>query len=390
MTAPKTPPPQAVFKTKTKAEKEASAAAKSGKMPSPKADKKPAAATKTARAEKKPVERVTQTADSAQPDLDAMLQGLLKSTPRLAEPGVQAPGQRCGLVAIVGKPNVGKSTLLNALVGQKISITSRKAQTTRHRITGMHTQGATQFVFVDTPGFQTVHGNALNKSLNKAVQGAVSDVDLILLVVEAGSFTPADARVLALLGKDIPTILVANKLDNVHRRGDIAPWLQEMQQKHAFAEFVPMSAKNAKDVERLLGVCEGFLPEQAWWYGEDELTDRSEKFLASELVREKLFRLTGDELPYTSTVVIDKFEEEPPQKKGQKRLLRIAATIVVERDGHKAMVIGDKGERIKRIGMETRVELEKLADAKVFLELWVKVRSGWADDAARVRSFGYE
>ena len=386
-TAPKKTPPQAVFKTATKAEKQAA-----------KPQKKPAAGTEAvkppaskAKPVKKPLERPLESAqDDTQPDLNAMLEGLLKSTPRLSEPGTQAEGQRCGLVAIVGKPNVGKSTLLNALVGQKISITSRKAQTTRHRITGMHTQGATQFVFVDTPGFQTLHGNALNKSLNKTVQGAVNDVDLILLVVEAGSFTPADARVLALLGKDIPTILIANKLDNVHRRGDIAPWLQEMQQKHAFAEFVPMSAKNAKDVERLLGVCERFLPEQAWWYGEDELTDRSEKFLASELVREKLFRLTGDELPYTSTVVIDKFEEEPPQRKGQKRLLRIAATIVVERDGHKAMVIGDKGERIKRIGMETRVELEKLADAKVFLELWVKVRSGWADDAARVRSFGYE
>jgi GTP-binding protein Era len=384
-TAPKKTPPQAVFKTATKAEKQAA-----------KPQKKPAVAaavttpSAAAKATKKPVERPLDANDDTQPDLNAMLEGLLKSTPRLAEPGTQAEGQRCGLVAIVGKPNVGKSTLLNALVGQKISITSRKAQTTRHRITGMHTQGATQFVFVDTPGFQTLHGNALNKSLNKTVQGAVSDVDLILLVVEAGSFTPADARVLALLGKDIPTILVANKLDNVHRRGDIAPWLQDMQQKHAFAEFVPMSAKSAKDVERLLLVCERFLPEQAWWYGEDELTDRSEKFLASELVREKLFRLTGDELPYTSTVVIDKFEEEPPTRKGQKRLLRIAATIVVERDGHKAMVIGDKGERIKRIGMETRVELEKLADAKVFLELWVKVRSGWADDAARVRSFGYE
>ncbi len=324
--------------------------------------------------------------------------------------------QKCGLIAIVGKPNVGKSTLLNALVGQKISITSRKAQTTRHRITGMRTLGATQFVFVDTPGFQTLHANALNKSLNKTVQGAVGDVDLILFVVEAGSFTPADARVLKLLGRDIPTVLLANKLDNVHRRGDIAPWLQEMQAKHAgttpgrsqvvpspsggglgepspggaFCEFVPMSAKNPKDIERLFGICEKYLPAQPWFYGEDELTDRSEKFLAGELVREKLFRLTGDELPYTSTVIIDKFEEEPPQKKGQKRLLRIAATIVVERDGHKAMVIGDKGERIKRIGMETRVELEKLADAKVFLELWVKVRSGWADDEARVRSFGYE
>jgi GTP-binding protein Era len=385
-TAPKKTPPQAVFKTPTKAEKQAAKPQKKSVVTAPPVK----APLPAAKAIKKPMDRPVETSDDSQPDLDAMLQGLLKSTPRLTEPGTQVDGQRCGLVAIVGKPNVGKSTLLNALVGQKISITSRKAQTTRHRITGMHTAGATQFVFVDTPGFQTLHGNALNKSLNKTVQGAVSDVDLILLVVEAGSFTPADARVLALLGKDIPTILIANKLDNVHRRGDIAPWLQEMQQKHAFAEFVPMSAKNAKDVERLLGVCERFLPEQAWWYAEDELTDRSEKFLASELVREKLFRLTGDELPYTSTVVIDKFEEEPPQRKGQKRLLRIAATIVVERDGHKAMVIGDKGERIKRIGMETRVELEKLADAKVFLELWVKVRSGWADDAARVRSFGYE
>jgi GTP-binding protein Era len=254
----------------------------------------------------------------------------------------------------------------------------------------MHTVGETQFVFVDTPGFQTLHGNALNKSLNKTVVGAVADVDLILFVVEAGSFTPADARVLALLGKNIPTLLIANKLDNIHRRGDIAPWLQTMQEKHSFSEFVPMSAKSSKDIERLLDICAKYLPEQAWWYAEDELTDRSERFMAAEMVREKLFRLTGDELPYTSTVIIDKFEEEAPQKKGQKRLLRIAATIVVERDSHKAMVIGDKGERIKRIGMETRVELEKLMDCKVFIEMWVKVRSGWADDEARVRSFGYE
>jgi GTP-binding protein Era len=322
-------------------------------------------------------------------DLESMLEGLLKTTPRAAPGAVSQAGERCGLVAIVGKPNVGKSTLMNALVGQKISITSRKAQTTRHRITGIHTRGATQFVFVDTPGFQTRHNNALNRSLNKTVMGAVGDVDLILFVVEAGMFNQADAKVLALLSKTVPTLLVANKLDQVNRRADIAPWLQEMQQRHAFSEFVPMSAKNAKDIERMLGICEKYLPEQAWWYAADELTDRSEKFLASETVREKLFRLTGDELPYTSTVVIDKFEEEPGRGK-QKRLLRIAATIVVERDGHKAMVIGDKGERIKRIGMETRVELEKLLDAKVFIEMWVKVRSGWADDEARVRSFGYE
>jgi GTPase len=296
--------------------------------------------------------------------------------------------QRCGLIAIVGKPNVGKSTLLNALVGQKISITSRKAQTTRHRITGIRTAGAAQFVFVDTPGFQTRHGTALNRSLNKTVLGAVADVDLVLFVVDAGRFTPADAKVLGLLKPGIPAILIANKLDELNRRGELAPWLQEMATRHEFAEIVPMSAKSRKDIERLFPICEKYLPEQPLGYAEDELTDRSEKFLAAETVREKLFRLTGDELPYTSTVVIDKFYEEPSPK--HKRLVRIAATIIVERDSHKAMVIGDKGERLKRIGTEARQELEKLMDCKVFLELWVKVRSGWADDEARVRSFGYE
>jgi GTPase len=323
-------------------------------------------------------------------DIDAMLAASKGNRVVASQAEVAPADQRCGLIAIVGKPNVGKSTLLNALVGQKISITSRKAQTTRHRITGMHTQGAAQYVFVDTPGFQTIHGNALNKSLNKAVQGAVGDVDVVFLVVEAGSFTSADEKVLSLLAPGIPTILVANKLDTMKNRPEIMQWLQAMQDRHPFAEIVPMSAKNDKDVQRLLGIAEKYLPEQAWMYAADELTDRSEKFMAAEMVREKLFRLTGDELPYTSTVVIDKFEEEKGKTKGVKRLVRIAATIVVERDGHKAMVIGDKGERLKRMGMEARTELEKLYDAKVFLELWVKVRSGWADDAARVRSFGYE
>jgi len=325
---------------------------------------------------------------SGQNDLEEMIAGLHRHSRSAVPNDTPVAGQRCGQIAIVGKPNVGKSTLLNALVGQKISITSRKAQTTRHRITGIRTAGAVQFVFVDTPGFQTRHSNALNRSLNQAVLGAVGDVDLIMLVVEAGRFNQADARVLSLLNKDIPVLLLANKLDQVNCRADMAPWLQDMQHRHNFAEFVPMSAKNAKDIERLLGICEKYLPEQAWWYAADELTDRSEKFLASEMVREKLFRLTGDELPYTSTVVIDQFAEEAGRGK-QKRLLRIAATIVVERDSHKAMVIGDKGERIKRIGTETRIELEKALDCKVFIELWVKVRSGWADDEARVRSFGY-
>ena len=326
----------------------------------------------------------------AKTDLEAMLAAARPGAGAMAASDAAAAreGQRCGLIAIVGKPNVGKSTLMNALVGQKISITSRKAQTTRHRITGIRTRADTQFVFVDTPGFQTRHGTALNKSLNKAVLGAIGDVDVILFVVEAGSFTLQDAKVLSLLKPDIPVLLVANKLDTVHRRAEIAPWLKSMQERHPFAEFVPMSAKKRDDIERLYGICEKYLPEQAWWYAEDELTDRSEKFLASETVREKLFRFTGDELPYTSTVVIDKFDEEP--SKAHKRFMRIAATIVVERDGHKAMVIGEGGERLKRISTEARQELEKLLDAKVFLEVWVKVRSGWADDEARVRSFGYE
>ena len=302
----------------------------------------------------------------------------------MAEPKpVVAAGRKCGLVAIVGRPNVGKSTLLNALVGQKISITSNKAQTTRHRITGIRTRSQTQFVFVDTPGFQTRHVAALNRSLNRAVTGTVADVDVMLLVVEAGKFGNADASVLALLPPDKPVLLVANKLDTVTRRADLAPWLQQMQARHAFAEFVPMSAEKAADVERLLGIVEPYLPEQPWLYEEDALTDRSDRFLAAEIVREKLFRLTGDELPYTSTVIIDKYEEEGD-------LHRIAATIVVERDAHKGMIIGSGGERLKRIGSESRQELERLLGARVFIELWVKVRGGWADDDAHLRSYGYE
>ncbi len=297
------------------------------------------------------------------------------------------PTQRCGLLAIVGRPNVGKSTLLNALVGQKISITSSKAQTTRHRITGIRTVDEAQFIFVDTPGFQTRHGAALNRTLNRTVQGVLSDVDVVLFVVEAGRFGLDDAKVLALLqaeglvGK--PVILVANKLDTVHRRADLAPWLQGMQDRHAFAEFVPLAATRQGEVERLLSILKPYLPRQPWFYEADALTDRSERFLASEIIREKLFRLTGDELPYASTVVIERFEEEG-------RLRRIAASIVVDREAHKGMIIGAGGQRLKRVGSEARQELESLMDAKVFLELWVKVRSGWADNEEHLRSYGYE
>ncbi len=311
-------------------------------------------------------------------------------------PDAVARPPRCGLVAIVGRPNVGKSTLLNALVGQKVSITSSKAQTTRHRITGIRSlgkadEGGAQFVFVDTPGFQTQHVAALNRTLNRTVQSVLSDVDVVLFVVEAGRFGLDDAKVLSLVSSQVgsasefakPVFLIANKLDAVHRRAELAPWLKSMQERHAFAEFVPLSAKKDADVQRLLGIIQPYLPEQPWLYEEDALTDRSDRFLASEIIREKLFRLTGDELPYTSTVVIDKFEEEG-------NLRRIAASIVVERDAHKGMIIGAGGERLKRIGSEARQELEKLLDAKVFLELWVKVRSGWADDEAHLRSYGYE
>ena len=293
---------------------------------------------------------------------------------------------RCGLVAIVGRPNVGKSTLLNALVGQKISITSRKAQTTRHRITGIRTLGATQFIFVDTPGFQTkeIRGRtALNRNLNRTVTSVLGDVDVVLFMVEAGRFSLDDAKVLALLPPDKPSFLVANKLDVVARRTDILPWLKGMQERHPFTEYVPMSSTKPTDVERLFKIVEPYLPAQPWMHEEDALTDRSDKFMAAELIREKLFRLTGDELPYSATVVIDKYEEEG-------NLRRIAATIVVERDAHKGMVIGDGGERLKRIGSETRVELEKLTGNKVFLEIWVKVRSGWADSEEHLRSYGYE
>jgi GTPase len=300
----------------------------------------------------------------------------------VSAPATEDAPRRCGLVAIVGRPNVGKSTLLNALVGQKISITSRKAQTTRHRITGIRTVGPTQFVFVDTPGFQMKHGTALHRTLNRTVLSSLSEVDVVLFVVEAGRFGLDDAKVLALLPPGKPVLLIANKLDAVKRRNDMLPWLKSMQERHAFAEFVPMSALQDADVQRLFEILAPYLPEGPWHHEEDALTDRSDRFLASELIREKLFRLTGDELPYSCTVQIDKFEEED--------LRRIAASIIVERDAHKGMVVGAGGLRLKRIGSEARQELEHLLGAKVFLELWVKVRSGWADDEAHLRSFGYE
>jgi GTP-binding protein Era len=322
-------------------------------------------------------------------DIDAMLSNSASVAAHASTaPKPAEADQRCGLVAIVGRPNVGKSTLLNALVGQKVSITSRKAQTTRHRIIGIRTEGDSQFVFVDTPGFQLRHTAALNRTLNRTVLSSLTDVDVVLFVVEAGRFGLDDAKVLALLPPDKPVLLIANKLDTVVRRADLAPWLKGMQDRHAFAEFVPLTAKKPTDVARLLDIVRPYLPAEPWTHDSEALTDRSERFLASELIREKLFRLTGDELPYTSTVVIDRFEEQASDDHG--RMIKVAASIVVEREAHKGMVIGHGGEVLKRIGSEVRSELEKLMDAKVFVELWVKVRSGWAADEDHLRSYGYE
>ena len=291
--------------------------------------------------------------------------------------------KRFGTIAIVGRPNVGKSTLLNALVGQKLSITSDKPQTTRHRLLGLRTEGLVQYAFVDTPGFQVRHTRAINRAMNRTVSAALAEVDVVLWVVEAGQVSPEDERVGELIPSGKPVILVANKLDRVQSRVGLLPWLQALGTRKQLAEIVPLSARKRNDAERLLGIIAPYLPESEWAFDAEQLTDRSERFLAAEILREKLFRLTGDELPYSSAVLIERFEQEG-------ELRRIAAAIVVEREGHKAMVIGASGERLKRISSEARLEMQRLFGAPVFLEVWVKTRSGWADDQRAVRAFGYE
>ncbi|NHZ63689.1 GTPase Era [Massilia genomosp. 1] len=290
---------------------------------------------------------------------------------------------RCGYIAIVGRPNVGKSTLMNVLIGAKVSITSRKAQTTRHRITGIQTVDDAQFIYVDTPGFQTRHANALNKTLNKTVTNTLISADVILYLIEAGTFGPADQQVIDLLPTDVPCILVINKSDRVKDKAALMPFAQQIAAKHDFAAIVPVSAKLKFQLDGLQNEIKRLLPENAPVFGPDDITDRSEKFLASEIVREKLFRLVGDELPYTSTVLIEKFEQEGD-------LRRIFAAILVERDTHKSMVIGNKGARLKEVSTQSRLDMEKLFGGPVYLEIWVKVKSGWADNEAGLRAYGYE
>jgi GTP-binding protein Era len=293
------------------------------------------------------------------------------------------PDFRCGYIAIVGRPNVGKSTLMNALIGAKVSITSRKAQTTRHRITGIQTTPDTQYVYVDTPGFQTRHSNPLNKKLNRTVIDTLTAADVILFTVEAGTYGQADKQVLALLPKNVPAILVINKSDRIKDKAVLMPFAQQVAADHDFATVVPVSAQQRFQLDALENEIRKHLPANPPIFGEDDITDRSEKFLAAEIVREKVFRFVGEELPYTSTVVIEQFLQEG-------NLRRVFAAILVERDSHKAMVIGQKGAKLKEISTQARLDMEKLFGGPVYLEIWIKVKSGWADNEAGLRAYGYE
>ncbi|MCX7628210.1 MAG: GTPase Era [Methylophilaceae bacterium] len=289
---------------------------------------------------------------------------------------------RCGTIAIVGRPNVGKSTLLNHILGVKLSITSRKAQTTRHRLLGIHTTRDAQYLFVDTPGFQLKHVNALNRALNWTVRQVLSEVDVVLMVVEALHFGDADEKVLGILPRKVPVLLAVNKVDLVKDKSQLLPFLEQLAARFPFAEIVPVSAEKHLQIDVLLTTLRRYLPEQPAIYGGDELTDRSERFLAAEIIREKLFRLLGDEVPYALTVEIEQFEQV-----GEVR--RIHAVIIVDKDNQKPIVIGKGGERLKRISTEARQDMEALFGGKVWLETWVKVRSGWADDERAVKSLGY-
>jgi GTP-binding protein Era len=288
-----------------------------------------------------------------------------------------------GYLAIVGRPNVGKSTLTNRLVGAKVSITSRKAQTTRHRIHGVLTTDACQFIFVDTPGFQTKHRNALNRLMNRSVTQTLADVDVVLLMVEAGKWGSGERDLVGLLPKDRPVVLVVNKVDRLTDRATVLPFLEQVNGEFPFVDIVPISAERGENLDELLKTVARHLPEAPPIFGADDITDRSERFLAAELIREKLFRNLGEELPYGMAVEIEKFEQEGD-------LRRIHAAVVVDKAAHKAIVIGKAGERLKRISTDARKDMEVLFGGKVWLETWVKVKSGWADDERALKSLGYE
>lgn len=290
----------------------------------------------------------------------------------------------CGFIAIVGRPNVGKSTLLNKILGQKISITSRKAQTTRHRIVGIKTEGAYQEIYVDTPGLHIEEKRAINRLMNRAASSAITDVDLVIFVVDGTHWNDDDEMVLNKLRKTkVPVVLAINKIDNIKNKDDLLPFITEITQKFNFADIVPISAEKGNNLDAIEKIVRKSLRPGVHHFPEDYVTDRSQRFMVSEIIREKLMRFMGEELPYSVTVEIEQF------KVNERGTYEINGLILVERDGQKKIVIGRKGEKLKKIGTEARLDMERLFDNKVHLELWVKVKSGWADDERALRSLGY-
>lgn len=290
---------------------------------------------------------------------------------------------RCGYVAIIGRPNVGKSTLLNHILGMKLSITSRKPQTTRHQILGIKTDELVQTIYVDTPGLHQRRGSAINKYMNRAAASVMSDVDALLFVVQALEWTEEDEAVLQRLENlKMPVVLVVNKIDQVSDKEALLPFISEIASKYKFHDVIPIAAVKGLSIDKVELAVATLLPENDAIYPEDQITNRSMRFLAAEIIREKLVRELGQELPYTSTVNIDKYEEDAD-------LIRIHATIFVESKGQKTIIIGRKGDRIKSIGTKARKDIEAMADTKVYLNLWVKVREGWSNDEQALRGLGY-
>jgi GTP-binding protein Era len=290
---------------------------------------------------------------------------------------------QCGFVAIVGRPNVGKSTLMNHILGQKISITSRKPQTTRHQIMGIWTEDKTQMVFVDTPGMHRGQEKAINRVMNKAADNALADVDAVLMVVDRTVWTDEDQWVLDKLKRvKAPVILVINKVDHLDNKQSLLPHIEQVSEKFTFKDVIPVSALQGHNLDTLLAVLTAAMPKGLFHFPEDQITDKSQRFMAAEIIREKIMRQLGAELPYSTAVEIEQFKFED-------RILHIHGLILVERSGQKRIVIGDKGARIKKVGQEARIDMENLFEAKVMLNLWVKVKGGWADDDRALKSLGY-
>lgn len=290
----------------------------------------------------------------------------------------------CGYIALVGRPNVGKSTLLNCIIEQKVSITSKKPQTTRHSILGIRSEGEHQFIYVDTPGIHQGSKKVMNRMMNKTAMSVLGDVEVIAFLVDGTHWEEEDEYVLGLIKKSqVPCVLVINKVDKIDDKTQLLPWIEHMSQRHKFDAIIPLSAKTGLQVDELQIKLKNYLPEGPHLFPDDQLTDRPTRFLCAELLREKIFRFCGQELPYAVTVEIESFKEE-------EKLVRIHALILVEKENHKRMIIGDKGQKLKEMATSARMDMEQLLGKKVFLQCWCKVKSGWADDERMLRQLGYD